>query len=311
MNNMKYNIPILLIVFNRLEVAIQTFEAIRNIKPTILYIAQDGARVNVEHENEVVENVRKAILSRIDWDCEVKTLFQDRNLGCGIGVYTAINWFFECVEYGIILEDDCVVNTSFFEFVQEMLLKYKTDTRIGMIAGTNPIPFFDYKYSYLFSKYKSCWGWATWRRAWRNMDINMSWREDITSSVLRNSGFCGKDIAGWKYKLKCIDKEIVSAWDWQWYFSLAAQNQLCIYPAVNLVSNIGNGVDATHTSFGNITFKSFSLDFPLKHPEYVMPYYEFDQKFYRSANSLKTRILRFVPQGIKKWIKKGLFYLKR
>lgn len=298
-----YDIPILVIVFNRLQIVKQSFECVRKIKPKYLYIASDGPRIDNKDDKKIIEGVRLEILNAIDWDCEVETLFQEQNLGCGNGVYTAIDWFFQNVEYGIILEDDCIVTPSFWEFMSEMLLKYRNDERIGMVAGTNPISLSEYVYSYCFSKYKSCWGWGTWRRAWENMDMDMTWRDEIPYSVLLNSGYCGKDIMGWKYKLRCIDKKIVSAWDWQWYFSLSAQNQLCIYPKVNLVSNIGNDANATHTAFGNIIIQYHPLEFPLKHPQYILPYFSFDRRFYSYSNSLKKKVLRILPIRLKKVLK--------
>ena len=210
------NIPILFVIFNRPNVALKAFEKIAKIQPSKLYIASDGPRENHVGEKETVERTRQTILNKVDWNCEVKTLFQERNLGCGRGVYTAINWLFEEEDYGIILEDDCVITDSFYPFVKEMLIRYKDDTRIGMIAGTNPIKNFECPTSYFFSRFKSCWGWATWRRAWVNMDIDMAWRESYLSSVLYNSGYAGRDSGKWKYQLKCIDNNYVSAWDCSW-----------------------------------------------------------------------------------------------
>ena len=132
-----YKIPILFVIFNRPEIARKSFESIRKRKPQKLYIACDGARSNKPGEIEIVEKTRKTILDAVDWDCEVKTLFQKDNLGCGRGVYTAISWLFENEEKGIILEDDCVVNSSFFLFMEHILEKYKEDQRIGMVAGSN------------------------------------------------------------------------------------------------------------------------------------------------------------------------------
>lgn len=305
-----YQIPILFIVFNRLETALKSFEVIRSIQPNHLYIASDAARTYVEGEDAVVAEVRNKIMDNITWKCNVKTLFQKTNLGCGNGVYTAINWFFENEKYGIILEDDCIASPSFFLFAEKMILKYEHDQRIGMIAGTNPINMSNYDYSYIFSKYKSCWGWATWKRAWVNMDMKMDWVNKDRKSVLLNSGYCGKDYSNWKYKIKYINKGYVSAWDWQWYFSLAAQNQLCIYPKVNLISNIGNDKNATHTAFGNISLTRCELDFPLHEPPYVLPNALFDKKFYRDANSFVVLIKRLLPFCMKKKIKNVIIYFK-
>ena len=300
-----YSVPILFIIFNRLDIACKSFEEIKKVKPKKLYIASDAARENKEGEQEVVDKTRKTILNAIDWDCEVKTLFQEKNLGCGIGVYTAINWLFQNEDKGIVLEDDCIVDQSFFTYVEEMLNKYENDTRIGMIAGTNPIEPKRYmcKHSYLFSKYKSCWGWATWRRAWSNMEIDMKWLNEYKDFVIHNAGYQSKDTDGWKYKLKCIDNNYVSAWDWQWYLTLAAQNQLCIYPQINLVSNIGNDENATHTSFSSITYEKQTLTTPFTHPKYVVPDCYFDYYFYKNSNTLRIRLLRLLPFGIKSYIK--------
>ena len=306
-----YSVPILFVVFNRPEIAWVSFQEIKKVKPSRLYIASDAPRDAILGEDQLVNKTRELILDAIDWDCEINTLYQDVNLGCGLGVYTAINWFFENEEYGIILEDDCVVNLSFFSYMEELLIRYKSDERIGMIAGTNPLVKFNAQTSYIFSKYKSCWGWATWRRAWRSMDIDMSWREDNFKSVLNNSGYCALDYKSWKYKINCIDKKVVSAWDWQWYFSLSAQNQLCIYPVKNLVSNIGTDENATHTSSSDITLERFIIDFPLIHPRFILPDSQFDKLFYRKTNTIINKLKRLLPFSFKKKIKNLLIKYKK
>jgi len=306
------NIPVLFVIFNRPDIACKSFLSIKEIKPQKLYIAQDGAREDKEGELEKVLETRKRILDLIDWPCDVKTLFQVHNLGCGMGVYSAISWLFENEEKGVVLEDDCVVNSSFFPFMEEMLDKYKDDQRIGMIAGSNLISSYsETRSSYFFSRYKSCWGWGSWRRAWANMDINMNWRNSIFNDVINNSGYYAKGQEKWKFQLKCIDTNYVSAWDWQWFFSLAAQNQLCVYPSVNLVSNIGNDADATHTSFGSITIESQELLFPLKDPLYVCPNEEFDRAFWKEENTLRLKIQRNIPNSLKLWVKRMILKLRK
>lgn len=299
-------LPILFIIFNRTDTAIKSFESIKDLRPSRIFIACDGPRNDMVGEVELILKTRNVILKSIDWDCEVKTLFQETNLGCGLGVYTAIDWFFKNVEYGVILEDDCIAQQSFFRYAYEMLISFKDDERIGMVAGTNPISFKS-PYSIIFSKYKSCWGWGTWRRAWKNMDLKMSWRnEPQVNDIIKNCGYRGKDERIWKYKLRCIDNNYVSAWDWQWYFSLAAQNQLCIYPKHNLISNIGDDASATHTSFSNITLPSRDLQFPLAIPNYIVPNDTFDKKFYEQSTSIHARLSRMIPYNLKVVIKKIL-----
>lgn len=299
-----YNTPVLFVIFNRPEIAYKSFLKIREAKPQKLYIAQDGARIDKEGEKELVLETRKRIMDLIDWPCDVQTLFQEQNLGCGKGVFTAISWLFENEEKGIVLEDDCVVNPSFFNFMEEMLEKYKDDQRIGMVAGSNLIPAYkENRSSYFFSRYKSCWGWGSWKRAWANMDLEMNWRKDYLMDVVNNSGYYAKGQDKWLHQLKCIDTNYVSAWDWQWFFTLASQNQLCVYPSVNLVSNIGNDADATHTSFGTITYESYELEFPLREPLYVCPNERFDKTFWKEENTLRLRFQRLLPNALKTKLK--------
>ena len=184
-----YNIPILFIIFRRKDIALQSFERIKQVKPSKLYIACDGARENVKGEAELVKATQDSILQQIDWECNVRTLFQKENLGCGKGVYTAINWFFENEEMGIILEDDCLPSQSFFPFCEELLIKYKEDTRIWLIGGTNFLSKFHLENSnkYFFSKYDRSWGWASWRRAWKNYDKKLTLGPKIkNTNILKN-----------------------------------------------------------------------------------------------------------------------------
>lgn len=168
-SNYVFNSAILLLIFNRLDTTQLVFEAIQKVKPPRLYIASDGARIDKLSEDSLVGDVRNYVINNIDWDCEVKTLFREENLGCKLAVSGAISWFFQNEGHGIILEDDCLPDHSFFRFCEEMLLKYSDDERIGMISGDN----FQFggsqvEDSYYFSRYPHIWGWATWKRAWKS-----------------------------------------------------------------------------------------------------------------------------------------------
>ena len=162
--------PILFLIFNRPETTKKVFSAIKEVQPPRLYIAADGPRSEQPDEADHCELAR-TIATKVDWDCEVKTLFRDQNLGIRIAVSQAIDWFFEQEPEGIILEDDCLPDQSFFWFCKELLEKYRNDTRIMHIGGTN----FQFgknrtNYSYYFSRYAHIWGWASWRRAWEYYD---------------------------------------------------------------------------------------------------------------------------------------------
>lgn len=244
-----YCMPILFIPFSRKDIALQTFERIKQRKPSKLYIFSDGAR-NIE-EKFIVENIREILLKSIDWECEINTLFCNENSGsAGFSVNRAINWLFEKEEMGIIIEEDVLVHPSFFDYAEELLIKYKTDDRIGMITGRNILESIPSNDSYCFSKYNAIWGWATWQRAWKNSDFNMLWRNSYyEKNILSNKGY-RRDKNRSLYEIKLLEKYNVKTWDYQWVFSLAANNQLCIFPKVNLSANIGSGVEAT---LGNFT----------------------------------------------------------
>jgi len=287
--------PVLFLIFNRLDTTKQVFEAIRKAEPPRLYIASDGPRENKEGEKEKVETIRKYVLEHIDWDCEVKTLFRDKNLGCGKAVSQAITWFFENEEMGIILEDDCLPSQSFFWFCEELLERYKDDERIGMISGFN----YGYtnrliKYSYYFSKYPMIWGWASWRNRWLNCDFNMNnlYEVELTKQLLLI--FDNK-----KYKekmniLKAVKENKIDTWDYQWSFNLYLNNQLTIIPKNNYIINIGFGYDATHTKRGNCyeKVKNENIKIDFVHPPYLIQ----DIKLYKFLNKKNNILINFLSK---------------
>jgi hypothetical protein len=293
-----FNTPILFLIFNREDTTQKVFDAIRQQRPKYLFVAADGARKNKAGEAEKCQRVRD-IVKQIDWDCELKTLFRDENLGCKTAVSSAITWFFENVEQGIILEDDCLPAPSFFPFCEELLDRYKNDTRIGHISGNNYLPGrIDEQLSYDFSSCVHIWGWATWRRTWENFDLKLSfWEEhkDKRSSLFNNkreeiyfSSFISDALAG---------RKNLSVWDTQYWFSLRVQNQLSVYPAVNLVENIGLGEpNASHTTKKKKkqSIPASAIAFPLKHPKYVLRNKELDDATIRQLFFSWKRLLRFI-----------------
>jgi hypothetical protein len=265
--------PVLFIVFNRPDTTKEVFSVIKAIKPKKFYIAADGPRVNREGESEKTELVRKICLN-IDWKCDVKTLFSDRNLGCKDAVSSAITWFFENEDKGIILEDDCLPDLSFFAYCEELLEKYKNDSRIMSISGVN----FQKEniagtYSYYFSRYVHVWGWATWRRAWEHYDKEMKLWPDIKKRNILDHLLCDKrEKRYWQRFFESTYRGEIDTWDYQWTFSCWMQSGLSVIPVKNLVSNIGFGANATHTK--DVTPEAdrpvSSIELPLVHPNHVI-----------------------------------------
>jgi len=231
--------PVLFLIFNRPDTTQQVFNSIKKAKPKQLFVAADGPREKKEGEKEKCEQARK-VIEQVNWDCEVKTLFRDRNLGCKIGVSSAINWFFENVEEGIILEDDCLPSQSFFWFCQELLEHYRNDTRVMHISGNN----FQFgrkigNASYYFSIFGLIWGWATWKRAWRYYDVKMKTYSQFKDEGQIKNIFYNKKMQHYYKKIfDKVYKEKIDTWDYQWLYSRLLNQGISIHPNVNLVQNI-------------------------------------------------------------------------
>jgi hypothetical protein len=263
------DVPVLLLIFNRPDTVAKVIDALRNIQPKYLYVAADGPRIGRPDEMEKTEAARKAATA-IDWPCTVKTLFREDNLGCRRSVSGAIDWFFESVEEGIVLEDDCVPDASYFRFAQELLIRYRDDMRVMVIAashfhGAAHSP----AHSYFYSRNNHCWGWASWRRAWQLYDRDMSlWSELRGTDWLLGIGNGSRPFQ--KYWTEIFDRAYagkIDSWAYRWTFSCWAQNGLSILPAQNLVKNIGFENDATHTAGANQWGLSLEqIRFPLVHP---------------------------------------------
>jgi hypothetical protein len=243
----KLKTPVLFIIFNRPDVTQKVFDTIRQAQPRQLFIAADGPRIGVEGDQDKCKSVRE-IIKQIDWDCEIKTLFRDNNLGCKKAVSGAITWFFENVEEGIILEDDCLPSQSFFKYCEDLLEKYRDDKRIMLISGFNIQNIWNpSRYDYFFSNLGGIWGWATWKRAWLLYDINMN----KLSYFANNRYFeylLGGDV-GEKRKKQMFNvvKNKMDTWDYQWGFSRHLNSGMACVPSKNLIQNIGFGDNATHT----------------------------------------------------------------
>lgn len=240
------SVPVLLVIFNRPELTRRALEAIARVKPQTLLVAADGPRF--PEEVSLCEQTRD-LIRNIDWDCQVHTNFAETNLGCGIRVYTAIDWALSQFEELIILEDDCIPSMSFFRFCEELLAYYRDDQRVMHISGNNfqfgnnPAP-----YSYYFSKYFHVASFATWRRAWKHFD----WRIDQWPIMKKNrlvESVCSDPYEQqyWTNIFDTVFKGRPDIWDYQWTFACWAQNGLSIIPSTNLVTNVGYGIDATHT----------------------------------------------------------------
>ncbi len=296
--------PVALIIFNRPDTTERVFLEIAKARPPKLLVVADGPRVDRPGEIEKC-NASRAIIDRIDWPCEVLTNYSEINLGCKNRVSSGIDWVFSQVEEAIILEDDCLPEASFFQFCEEMLERYRHDERIGMISGTN---FLDNKIaiddSYYFSKYMTIWGWATWRRAWKNNDVTIKYWPKLKADRFLDSRINSKDERSYWYRaFDRVHSGAIDTWDYQWVLCNWIQCRLSIVPSVNLISNIGFRSDATHTAGMSIysSKKRVPLIFPLRHPGYIYAHAKADT--YSARAQFTSVFLRFFRNRVKAWFR--------
>jgi len=296
--------PVAFIIFNRPDTTERVFAEIAKAKPPKLLVVGDGPRTNRVGEADKVALTR-AIIGRVDWDCEVLTNFSDVNIGCKTRVSSGLDWVFAQVEEAIILEDDCLPDPTFFRYCQELLERYRHDQRIGMISGDN----FQFGRrrnddSYYFSKYVHIWGWASWRDRWvGSYDVLMAkWPRIRDEGWIADMVGNAKEAAYWKKIFERVHRGEIDTWDYQWGFTNFVEGRMSILPAVNMISNIGFDENATHTTKDSelANLPRNTMNFPLIHPSGVFKNMLADQ--FSEIKCFRVPLLRRVLSKIEGWL---------
>lgn len=277
--------PVVFIIFNRPDTTAIVFEEIRKYRPKQLFIIADGPRINKEKEEQLCEETKSVI--NVDWDCEVIQIYSKENLGCKKRISSGIDEVFKMVGEAIILEDDCLPHEDFFTYCEELLDYYKDNEQIIAISGNTFQPSsFEIEESYYFSLFPHCWGWATWKRAWDKMDIEMvNWPKYKESEEFDQICYDAFFKDYWTDIFNRTYSKQVDSWAYPWLFSSWYHNNLAILPKHNLVSNIGFRSDATHTIQSDAlldNLPTYPLPSPLNHPKFIIRNFEAD--FYTSEN---------------------------
>lgn len=313
--------PVLLIAWRRPQTISIVIDAIRQVSPNRLFIACDGPNPAHPGEAEKVEATRKVIEDRIDWHCNISRLYSDENQGCRLGPIRAINWFFEQVDEGIILEDDCVPHPDFFAYCATLLQRYREDRRVWCIGGSN----FQRgnirgKGSYYFSRYPHTWGWATWRRCWDHYDADLrSWPKVRQSTYLDSIFEDRYEQLHWSEFWERLYTNALpnTCWDYQWCLTCMVNGGLTALPNHNLVRNIGFDADATHTPYANAepgSLARFVIDSTsqlegfssaLTHPPFILrdvaaDRFEFEHKLGGMAMKRQRRFHRRLVRSLRR-----------
>jgi hypothetical protein len=321
------NIPVALIFFARPDLLEVTFAAIRKARPKQLFLIQDGARIANTNDLENIAKCRK-IVDNIDWECKVYKNYVDENLGCGMRIFSGLNWAFQYVDRILIIEDDCVPAQSLFPFTEELLEKYKNDDRIGMISGMNNLGVYEETPGdYFFTSSGSIWGWATWKRVWDNVEYNLEFLKDNYSTNIVFKTDSKLEPMGKVLSTTLEERKKLSSWSYQLGMNILLQNQLNIVPKYNMIHNIGmseNGANSVNSLIfmprglrGLYYMKTYEYKFPLKHPKYIVNDLDFKNRldrlmgdgyifiqFYRLFESVFYRVLggdfKSIIKGIKR-----------
>ena len=294
--------PVAFLIFNRPETTARVFAEIARVKPPILLVVADGPRSDVTGEAERCADARAIVENGIDWQCDVRTNYAESNLGCKRRISSGLDWVFDAVDEAIVLEDDCLPHPTFFRFCEELLKRYRDDERIMTISGDN----FQFgrqrtRYSYYFSRYFHCWGWASWQRAWKYYDADMAlWPEMDVGGWLRDLLQDPSAARYWTEVFRATRQGHIDTWDYQYLFTHWSRGALSIIPAANLVSNIGFGAHSTHTH-GSSRLANMPLgaiDYPLRHPPFMVRDAEADdfvqREFYSSASTVRRVVAKAV-----------------
>jgi hypothetical protein len=242
-----FEVPVLILGHARPATTAQVIESLRSVSPERVYLAVDGARSEVEGETEKVRLVQESMMEGIDWPCRVETMFREENLGIREGITESITWFFENEEMGIILEDDCLPDSSFFPYCEELLEKYRDDERVMHIGGAC---YFDppkTPHSYFFSKYPQVWGWAGWAKSWERNKVDLGTFDQEfpnLSGLFQGS----EERAYWERIIERVLDGRIASWDYFWAMAIWRSGGVAINPTSNLVRNLGFSSDATNTS---------------------------------------------------------------
>lgn len=241
---------VLVLGFNRPRQLSALIDRLREVEAPKVYVAIDGPRVANQRDQETVKQCRD-LVENIDWTPDIHVRFPEHNLGCGLAVSSAIEWFLAEEERGIVLEDDVLASTSFFPYCSRLLDRYADCDQVVAVNGHNLVPVQGQSrpdLPYRFGRYTEMWGWALWRKSWANYSFDISdWSSHLEPRLLWER--CGQSVPGalfWAAMFDMVARGQADTWDVQLVYSSMRGDRVMAIPNANLTENSGFDSDATH-----------------------------------------------------------------
>ncbi len=253
------NIPILLLIYNRPDYIRKSIINLRKIKPKKIFIFCDGPKSESDRLL-CLKSIKET--KKINWNCSISRKFLKQNRGSKNAVSLGISWFFKKNSKGIILEDDCIPNKSFFKFCEKMLEFYDKSKIVGCITGDNfLLNNLKFKNGYYLSKYANCWGWATWRDVWKIYDKDIKFWPRFKNSLGWKKNFLTIDERRyWSLVFDACYQNKIDSWAYPWTLSLWKKELLTVTPSKNLVNNIGLTSTRTYFKLSSPSYKTGYLN---------------------------------------------------
>ena len=273
--------PVLIISYSRPNGVRNLIESCINNGVSDVYVAIDGPKMG--SDGSLQNKILQVVTSFSDVkDLNIRILQRQKNLGVGVGVITAIDWFFSHENFGHILEDDLKVDSGFFDFSREALTKFIDDRNVFLISGTEITGDNTISNSAHWCNYPMIWGWSTWADRWILMRQRLLERKKtkfpLLSSAKHNFWAIGAN--------RVLDGK-VDTWDTPLAAEFFANRWMCLIPPRNLVSNLGNDENASHTFDG-----SHGLNLPIAKLTGTV---DFDERFNVSdVKNYNEQLERFV-----------------
>jgi hypothetical protein len=293
--------PVVIVIYNRPDFAARLCDVIRLLPLSELVIVADGPRPTIE-DRELCRQTRAAVES-IDFAFPIKRLYAEQNMGSGYRLPPVITSVLAEAEAVIVLEDDCIPAASFFRFCVDLLQTFVDNEEVMMISGINPLGDWGHEETdFLFSTLGHAQAWATWRRAWRHFDPDMTgWADPAAREAVAR--FVADPVQV-EWRCRIYGHPIAARhWDYQWAFQRQRRHGLCAVPSRNLVTHRGGDPRATHHRASHVLdhlAEAGELSFPLTRPPSMVPDRVFDRMVFEatvgpltlaSAKVIATRLI--------------------